>query len=119
MKKTIIKVKQHYQKSHEKMKKFDHKVLEFIHGMELSVVLILSFVAISSAFIFFVTPSDSELVSRESKRIERTLIQQKIEEIASDESMSKAMEKILETEEGKQAFIQNLMTAIEDEKRSR
>jgi len=115
MKKILHHVKKHYQKHHAKLKNLDHKVLEFIHGMELSVVLLLGFVAISSAFVFMVIPSEADQVEQQEVSIEKTLVREKIRTITQDKRMWKQLREILKTEEGKTAFLNNLMIAIRDE----
>ena len=55
MKKIISHVKKH----HENLKSLDHKILEVIHGMELSLVLVFTIIGISFGFVLYLTDWDT------------------------------------------------------------
>ena len=70
MKKIVHHVKKHYQKHHAKLKQLDHKILELIHGMELSMILVVSIIGIASAFLVYVVDTNNSETQKNTISIE-------------------------------------------------
>jgi len=99
MKKLI----QHIKKHHEKLKNLDHKILEFIHGMELSLVLVASIVGITSAFIFYITDIPQATLEAPEEATLEVLVEtdqgNKLQELAATPEGRELLFRIIETEE--------------------
>jgi len=103
----------HYRKHHERLKKLDHKILELIHGAELSLVLIVSILGISLWFVLYVTDLNQHADYAQIEQIMESQEWNRLKEFTKTEQWSKLLMKLMDSKEGR-AYLGKLIKDDED-----
>jgi len=111
MKKVIHHVKKHYQKHHAKLKQLDHKILELIHGMELSMILVVSIVGIASAFLVYIVDTNTSDIKKDNISVE---VMNELEAIMDTQEWKNLMYELIESDDGKE-FLEELLRKDDDD----
>ncbi len=106
MKKTLKNLKKHYIRHNAKLKVLDWKILEFIHSLELSFILIVTTIWLVSAFVFYVSDdfiTDDSNVS--VSELMQTQAWKKLLDITETDEWKELIKKIISTDEWKELIL--------------